>query len=742
MRKFTTIVAALLLSVATFAQVPQGFSYQAVVRDAQNALVANQTVDVTLTLKAEIKGLTVQTYTEKHSAKTNANGLLTLVVGQGESSQKFSDFKWNLPEAIYNLEIVTPYGTGTTQLLSVPYALYAEQAGEIDYVKLLSSLKASDLSTILGLAEYLKQADIQELLSTYALKTEIPTDVNLSAYAKTDTIDYYYAKKTDIGAMVDYINDTINYYYAKKSDIPTTVSTFTNDAGYLTAHQSLADYATTAKLNDTLANYAKAADLADVAMSGNYNSLINKPVNVSTFNNDKNYLTQAELNNQIKDFIKVGDAFDGGISLAGYYSKNETDSLVDGLYSGKLTRYENPEIGGEHDYVDLGLPSGTLWATCNLGAKKPFDLGGVFQYGYTDAQEGYTTSNILNYSEFFNEENYTPANGDAAIANWGGNWTIPTKEQYEELLNNCYVVFKSMNLIFYKALKDTDKGVYVDVAQPVELHESYHNYTDEVPHIIFPYYNGYGAGWWTRTIEDEERAYALRIVNREGILQPILSRRFKYNGCEIRPVRTNTSASVATASDISSVKQRISNVSNGMIDKIGDMPMATVNVTVNYIKNSIYHDYGAEQYTTATVSFLGQKFTSGTRTFRVPAYNPVFLSVALSKYENGNNYMTYSVRINGELFDNVFCQYQKAKTVSGSSVSAFTTESIYKVGTTIGDGYSRYSNGELAINPSTGKPYMDVSNFLNGDMKNQIVGPFENDVNTIVIDVYYKDVNN
>ena len=63
-RKFTTIVAALLLSVATFAQAPQGFSYQAVVRDAQNAIVANQNVEVTLTITAEIDGVALQTYTE------------------------------------------------------------------------------------------------------------------------------------------------------------------------------------------------------------------------------------------------------------------------------------------------------------------------------------------------------------------------------------------------------------------------------------------------------------------------------------------------------------------------------------------------------------------------------------------------------------------------------------------------------------------------------------------------------
>lgn len=294
MRKFTTIVAALLLSVATFAQVPQGFSYQAVVRDAQNALVANQTVDVTLTLKAEIKGLPVQTYTEKHSAKTNANGLLTLVVGQGESSQKFSDFKWNLPEAIYNLETVTPYGTGTTQLLSVPYALYAEQAGEIDYVKLLSSLKASDLSTILGLAEYLKQADIQELLSTYALKTEIPTDVNLSAYAKTADVAATYATKAKL-------NDTLNVY-AKTAVVSATYATQTalndkanksemsivknDDAGtaeitlkegtsatVLTAHQSIANNSTIQELQQQItALQAAMPKMATVNVTVNYDA--------------------------------------------------------------------------------------------------------------------------------------------------------------------------------------------------------------------------------------------------------------------------------------------------------------------------------------------------------------------------------------------------------------------------------------------------------------------------------------
>ena len=336
MRKFTTIVAALLLSVATFAQAPQGFSYQAVVRDAQNALVANQTVDITLTLKAEIKGLLVQTYTEKHSVKTNANGLLTLVVGQGESSQKFSDFKWNLPEAIYNLETVTPYGTGTTQLLSVPYALYAEQAGNIDYAKLLSSLNVNDLSTILGLADYLKQADIQNLLATYALKTEIPTDVNLTAYAKTADVDSIYAKKTDIPTAVNLsgyaTKDTLNNFTLKTSvaNDYVTKETFENyvlsggsaESIDLTVYAKTSDieatYATKAKLNDTLNVYAKATDvantyvtqssLATVATTGSYNDLTDIPAapNLSAYAQTSNM--PKTINVTVKMY-EVADAY-------------------------------------------------------------------------------------------------------------------------------------------------------------------------------------------------------------------------------------------------------------------------------------------------------------------------------------------------------------------------------------------------------------------------------------------------
>ena len=127
MKKLSSIIAALFISVAaTFAQVPQAFSYQAVVRDAQNAIVANQVVEVTVTiLQGDDAASATPVFSEKHSAQTNTNGLFALTIGSQDAA-KFAAINW----AGGNLYLKTEsqYGTTTTQLLSVPFALYAENA--------------------------------------------------------------------------------------------------------------------------------------------------------------------------------------------------------------------------------------------------------------------------------------------------------------------------------------------------------------------------------------------------------------------------------------------------------------------------------------------------------------------------------------------------------------------------------------------------------------------------------------
>ena len=135
MKKLSILFILLALCATTlFAQAPERFSYQAVVRNASNQLVVNTQVSVRVSILQEsTDGKAV--YVETHTASTSANGLLTVEIGGGKAEQgDFAGIDWaNGP---YFLKTETdPNGgsdysvTITQQLLSVPYALYAREAG-------------------------------------------------------------------------------------------------------------------------------------------------------------------------------------------------------------------------------------------------------------------------------------------------------------------------------------------------------------------------------------------------------------------------------------------------------------------------------------------------------------------------------------------------------------------------------------------------------------------------------------
>jgi hypothetical protein len=134
MKKFLTFSTAVLLMASVFAQAPEKMSYQAVIRNSSEALVTNTTVGMQISiLQGSASGTAV--YVETQSPTTNANGLVSLEIGVGTVvSGDFTTIDWaNGP---YFIETKTdPAGgtnytiTGTSQLLSVPYALYAANAG-------------------------------------------------------------------------------------------------------------------------------------------------------------------------------------------------------------------------------------------------------------------------------------------------------------------------------------------------------------------------------------------------------------------------------------------------------------------------------------------------------------------------------------------------------------------------------------------------------------------------------------
>ncbi|MBL7942984.1 MAG: hypothetical protein JNM00_09470, partial [Flavobacteriales bacterium] len=126
MKHFYSLLVTLSLSIIGSAQAPQGFNYQAVIRDGGGEIIANDLVSVRFTLhQADANGTTV--YQETHTPTTNEFGLVNLVIGQGlVNSGIFTDINWSSELHFLQVE-VNPGGgfvdLGTQQLMSVPYAL-------------------------------------------------------------------------------------------------------------------------------------------------------------------------------------------------------------------------------------------------------------------------------------------------------------------------------------------------------------------------------------------------------------------------------------------------------------------------------------------------------------------------------------------------------------------------------------------------------------------------------------------
>ncbi len=127
------LITSLFTSLSSLAQSPQKLSYQAIIRDAAGKLMQNSPVGVRLSIIQFSAGGTV-IYTEHHDATTNVNGLVTLEIGAGVTGGNFSSIDWSNGPYFLKTETDPTGGTnytivGVSQLLSVPYALYSEKAG-------------------------------------------------------------------------------------------------------------------------------------------------------------------------------------------------------------------------------------------------------------------------------------------------------------------------------------------------------------------------------------------------------------------------------------------------------------------------------------------------------------------------------------------------------------------------------------------------------------------------------------
>lgn len=133
------IIIALCASFNLFAQSPNSFNYQALIRNSDGEVLTNENIEVEVSIvHGTATGQVI--YTETYSLKTDQNGLINFKIGTGNTSDNFDDINWQ--EGSFFLRI-TVNGTemGTTQLLSVPYAKFADKAGNAfsgDYYDLMN----------------------------------------------------------------------------------------------------------------------------------------------------------------------------------------------------------------------------------------------------------------------------------------------------------------------------------------------------------------------------------------------------------------------------------------------------------------------------------------------------------------------------------------------------------------------------------------------------------------------------
>lgn len=202
-----------------------------------------------------------------------------------------------------------------------------------------------------------------------------------------------------------------------------------------------------------------------------------------------------------------------------------------------------------HKYVDLGLPSGTLWATCNIGAETPDEYGDYFAWGET---KGYSSEkNNFDWSTYkycngsyntltkYNSNSSYGFNGstdnltelelidDAAYQNWGSNWRMPSQEQFAELVNseNTTTEWTTLNNVYGRMITSKTNGNSIFLPAAGYRSES------------TLYQEGSNGCYWSRTLYTDYQAWANYLFIYSGNVYSYI-----YNRCDgqsIRPVRIN-----------------------------------------------------------------------------------------------------------------------------------------------------------------------------------------------------------
>ena len=176
----------------------------------------------------------------------------------------------------------------------------------------------------------------------------------------------------------------------------------------------------------------------------------------------------SETDNKVVLENTVGNKMNALVNLTPnttYYLKAYATNSDEGTSYSEVVSFTTLGETEYNDYVDLGLPSGLKWATCNVGANSPEKYGNYYAWGEVIPKDTYTEANSLTYDKEM-EDISGNVHYDAAAANWGGDWRMPTDAEMRELINNCTWTLTTQNGVRgYKVTSNTNgNSIFLPVA--------------------------------------------------------------------------------------------------------------------------------------------------------------------------------------------------------------------------------------------------------------------------------------
>ena len=457
MKKHLFLVVTLLLTCifplsTALGQSPEKMSYQAVIRNSSNQLVTNQAVGMKISiLQGSISGTSVYEEIYNPNPTTNANGLLTVEIGGGVPvSGSFASIDWSAGPFFIKTETDPNGGTnysiiGTSQLLSVPYALHAKTAetvtGETDPLFVASP------------AYEITSGDIVNWNNKLEVEQDSSVTNEIQALSiSNDTVFLSNGGFVKLPAGFD-------GQYSSLTGKPTNVSTFANDAGYLTSEKdsSLTNEIQVLSIsNDTVYLSNGGFVKLPASFDGQYCSLSGKPTNVSTFINDAGYLTSekdSSITNEIQSLSISNDTVflsNGGfVKLpATHYISNDTVFLSNiGFVKLPATHYIGELYGGGvifHLWKDsAGVEHGLIVALDDQSPSQIWsNVSPLIGPSAQSSWEGLSNSNAV-----VGQTGHTNSAAKLCLDLVSGgqsDWYLPSIQELNMLWSNYYTVARAL----------------------------------------------------------------------------------------------------------------------------------------------------------------------------------------------------------------------------------------------------------------------------------------------------------